>query len=94
MDGAQWDGRVLAVHYTGSAPLIMLVNMGAWPVDFALPAGTWHRVVDTQLAFDIDGYFATGERDAYTSHNIDLSATDAVSGTYGTHPRTIVILQQ
>jgi len=96
-DLTDWSGRALMQHYydTGDNPeLLVLINMDPWnQVEFTLPAGrVWLRVVDTQMYFDSDAFFAEGHSKTESS-NVELETPEAVTEVYGVSSRSLVILK-
>ena len=99
-----WNGRSLMVDYpdtTKGPRLLVLINMELGPVDFQLPQGVWHRLIDTQAYYDDPhGYNGqpsffeqTGAADD-VSANASLDAPPVVPGSdYNVPSRNIVVLQ-
>ena len=98
-DGPDWHSKHLAMHYWDSSKgpqLLVLINMESGPITFTLPTNvTWGRVLDTQPAFDVPGWFggSTG-RSPLKSANVSLDAPVPASGTYGVAPRSVVVLRE
>jgi glycogen operon protein len=96
--GTDWEHRSLMIHYYDSSrgpQLAILINMEADALNFQLPGGkSWHRVLDTQAAFDQPSYLVEKGIPLRTSGNIDLGAGETVPGsTYRVQSRTIVVLE-
>jgi glycogen operon protein len=109
MEGEDWSGRQLAIHYYGSdefpqPELFIIINMDRSDVTYTLPTGrTWSRLVDTQQYFDTpassdesSGYFDdVPDADLYTSANINLDAPEVIGGgSYTAASTSIVILEE
>lgn len=98
-----WGGKAVMIHYPDAsygAPLAILINMSRDPVDFALPAGSWFKVIDTQRWWDLDDPDSTSDffdqtgADRWVSHNASIGAPEAVpGGSYTVSDSSIVILE-
>ena len=99
-----WNGRTMMVHYYDDgnwdeAELLVMMNFTSDTVSFTLPTGrNWLRIVDTQSYFDRQdqgGYLSSAtEQELRQSHNVSLDAPEAMSGSYGVQPFTIVIAKE
>jgi len=91
-----WGSRHLAIiHNANNQPKIaVLLNMEPSEVSFALPAGTWGRVLDTQKWFDSAAFFQQSGTPTDRSSNIDPGQAVTVTGSYGVAPSSIVILER
>lgn len=91
-----WGSRHLAIHHQkdGQPFILVLINMEPNQVEFALPSGTWGRVLDTQKWFDGDTFFQQSGAPTDASANIDLDLETTVTNSYGVVPSSIVILER
>ncbi len=98
-DMQNWGTRHVMQHFYDverGPELLVLINMEPdAEVTFTLPeGGAWLRLMDTQAYFDTDEYIEGMGVDATRTHNIEFDVPEAITGSYGTKPRTIVILKR
>ena len=98
MGEPNWSGRRLTIQYSdngsGAHPIVVLMNLDRYAADFALPSGTWGRVVDTQSYYDSDDYLSSQGAELRSTANVDLTKSVEVTGSYGMAASSIVILEQ
>ena len=102
MSSTDWSGKAVRVRYAAEQEktALVLINMERDGRNFILPAGNWKRLADTAEWFDTgdlpgepEGLLSDGERDPYTSHNIDSLGGDVVTGEYWAVGSSIIILE-
>jgi isoamylase len=93
-----WNSRHLMMHFTDPSqgpPLLVMINMELGSVDYQLPPGNWVKLIDTQLYFDTESYFAANPSlNSFLSQNISLGSPTLVpTPDYNVPTKTIVVLQ-
>ena len=91
-----WQSKHLMIHYPdadGGPPLLILINLERHDVAFTLPAGRWHRLVDTQRWFDTAPFFEGEGAAPRVSANITLESPVEVTGEYLAKDSSMVILE-